>query len=64
MDVNVTVDEELFCLITCSTEKDINSIMTEALRQWVRQNLMKCPIDEKYCTSKEPCNNCSRIKPK
>ena len=61
MEVNVVLDEDLVCLITSSTTKDISSIVTEALSQWARQNLIKCPIDEKYCTNKEPCNHCPKV---
>ena len=64
MEVKIIVDEELVCLINSSTKKDISSVMTEALNQWAKQNITKCPIDEKYCTSKEPCNSCSKINQK
>ncbi len=60
MEVNVTVEDKVASLITSSTKKDMGSVMTEALDQWMKRNLFKCPFDENYCASNEPCNHCSK----
>jgi hypothetical protein len=43
--------------------KDLNSIITGALKNWANHNIIKCPVDKKYCNSKELYNNCSRATP-
>lgn len=62
MEVTVNIDENVLALLRSHTNKDLTSIIMEALSNWTNQNITKCPIDTKYCTSKEPCNNCWKAK--
>ncbi len=62
MEVTVNIDENILNLLKSHSDKDLTSIVTEALSNWTNQNITKCPIDTKYCNSKEPCNNCCRAK--
>jgi hypothetical protein len=62
MEISITVEDSLVCLVTSSTKKDINSIIDEALDQWIKRNVLKCPIDGNYCVSRQCCNNCSKFK--
>jgi hypothetical protein len=64
MEVSVTVEESIVCLITSAAKKDMGTVLAEALEQWMKRNLPKCPVDETYCKLNEPCNNCSKIKSK
>ncbi len=62
MEVSINVNENWVQQIKRSSKKDLNSIIVEALEQCMKNNLLKCPIDEDYCTFNEPCNNCSKTK--
>ncbi|HUK85732.1 MAG TPA: hypothetical protein VLU95_07705 [Candidatus Acidoferrum sp.] len=62
MEVTVNIDENTLAILKTHSDKDLTSIVTEALSNWTNQNIAKCPIDKKYCTSKEPCNNCCKAK--
>jgi hypothetical protein len=64
MEVSVTVEENVVCLITSTVKKDISVVIAEALEQWMKSNLLRCPIDDSYCKQIEPCNNCSKNKRK
>jgi hypothetical protein len=62
MEVTVNIDENILAQLKNHSDRDLNSIVTEALSNWTNQNTVKCPIDTKYCNSKEPCNNCPKAK--
>ena len=62
MMINIEIDENTLSLIKNHTEKDVTSIVAEALDKWTRENIFRCPIDEKFCFSKEPCNSCQKAK--
>jgi hypothetical protein len=63
MEVTVNIDENMIALLGSYRTKDLNSIIIEALTNWTNQNIIKCPIDKRFCNNKEPCNNCTRAKP-
>ena len=62
MEVTVNIDENILALLKSHSDKDLTLIVMEALSNWTNKNITKCPIDTKYCNSKEPCNNCSKVK--
>ena len=62
MEVTVNIDENTVALLRSQTNKDLDSIVAEALSNWTSRNITKCPIDSKYCNSTEPCNNCCKAK--
>ena len=61
MEVHVDIDEQTVCLLKSYTERDVSSIVTEALNKWIKQNILVCPVNGKYCVSREPCNSCQHI---
>jgi hypothetical protein len=62
MEISIAIDENLLSVIKASTKKDLRSIVAEALNRWAKENLLRCPLDESYCVSTEPCNNCTKFK--
>jgi len=62
MEVTINIDENMLAVLKSHSNKDLTSIITEALATWTNHNIIKCPVDTKYCNSNEPCNNCSRAK--
>jgi len=62
MEIKVDVNEKTLLLIKGYGKKDVETIVNEALTKWTSENMFKCPIDEGFCTSTEPCNSCSKSK--
>ena len=62
MEINVDVNEKTLSLIKGYGKKDVDTIVNEALTKWAGENMFKCPIDEAFCSSMEPCNSCSKSK--
>jgi len=62
MEIKVNIDEKTLSLIKSHTDKDVTSIISEALAKWTNDNILACPLDNAFCACSEPCNNCSKLK--
>jgi hypothetical protein len=62
MEIEVDIDEGTLSLIKSHTGKDMASIISEALLKWANENILACPLDRAFCSSKESCNNCQKAK--
>jgi hypothetical protein len=39
----------------------VTMVVNEALNKWTNDNMFRCPLDENFCASTEPCNNCQKF---
>jgi hypothetical protein len=62
MEIKVDIDDRTLSLIRSHTDKDVSLIIGEALLKWADENILSCPLDRTFCSSKESCNNCQKAK--
>ena len=60
-EVTVKIDDETLSLLKNRVKTEsVSSIVSEAVADWAKAHLLRCPIDEKYCVSDSPCNTCPK----
>jgi hypothetical protein len=57
--MEVQVDPKLLRLVESQSENIVKAL-NEALKLWLEQKLITCPITKRICTNNQiPCNECS-----
>jgi|WetSurMetagenome_2_1015567.scaffolds.fasta_scaffold658889_1 hypothetical protein len=62
MEVKVEIKDDILELVKSAASEDLSLIINDALFNWAKSNILKCPMDDQYCLRNEPCNNCQKFK--